>query len=372
MNQSNKKTILLVGGGTGGHSIPLLLLYKKLTTEHSDISVKIIGSDSELDHRIFDGVEDFVPLKSGKLHRREHWRNLREAIKMISGFREARRLLRELSPIMIFSKGGFISLPVIYWAKRLHIPYSIHESDIEMGEANKYAASNAENIYVGFPVKNYPVEHKDRIKFVGQMIDDKIVSVKKYDLFGFDSQKPVIFVTGGSQGAHSLNSAVFESLSNLLLEYSIIHQVGSHDLDEAKMAADNLPAELRKNYFVRDFLEKENGNNMMGNAYSLADLVVSRAGATTLAEIALYKKPSILIPYQFASDNHQQKNAEVLVEEGAAVMIKNDNLNKTELTKTILNLMSDQSKRTKISDAVSNIFPRNAVSIISKEIMEGR
>src|SRR3989344_6019402 len=364
-----KNKILLVGGGTGGHIVPVYNIYQFLKKADSKLKVYIVGSGAEIEKQFFADSPDYFILKTGKFQRYLIIENIWQLVLLIYGLAQALRLLTRIRPKIIFTKGSFVSLPIVFWARILRIPYFIHESDAVIGRANKFAARGAKKVFTGFPVDNYKSVEKSKLEFVGQIINNEVRETKlsKFD-FGFSNSNAVIFVTGGSLGALNINRNVFRALPELLPKYNLIHQTGVQGFVEAIEVRAKLSESMRRSYFIADFLSSTISDDRKSAAMREADLVIARAGATSVAEIALAGKPMILIPYPYASGDHQTKNAEILRKEKACVIITDRELNSDILASTINKLFEDKSKMREMSKSAKKCFPENAVNIIGKEI----
>jgi len=260
-------------------------------------------------------------------------------------------------------------LPITFWARVLSIPYFIHESDIEMGYSNRLAASGAKKVFTGFPA-NFFSRYKwvGKVEFVGQLVNIS-EKTEKYD-FGFKNNKPCIFVTGGSQGSKIINDTVFDTLKVLLPMYNIMHQTGSLSYDQAVSAKDKLDISMKSSYFVKDFFDIVDKRNLMYSAIKQADLIITRCGLNTLAEIAFMGKPMIMIPYQHSSGDHQMKNA---MEIGAITdlpVINDKDLNKDVLIKTIETVFDEKNKDNELIQKYEKIFPRNGLKIVTDNIIK--
>lgn len=367
----NKK-IILVGGGTGGHIVPVFEVYRALQSRN-DIDQIVVGSGSAIEKNFFGGVPGYRVIKTGKLHRHLTKKNIREMALLLVGFAQAFVLLLTQRPKLIFSKGGYAALPLVFWANVFRIPYFIHESDTEMGLSNRFAAHKAKKIFVTFPPKFYrSLPANERVVFSGPIIRSalsKNINVK-HDYFGFDTDRPTIFITGGSQGALAINKCVAKSLPTLLLKFNIIHQTGEYSFRWASDYRSSLPELVRKNYFLTDFLHIEGGHDRMVEAMRVADLIVSRAGANTISEIASLGKAMILIPWKHASADHQTKNAQILAEAGAAAIINDDDLSPKLLITTIEEIFSgDQAKLRLMARNAKMVFAEDGLATIVESII---
>lgn len=366
--RNKKKTILLVGGGSGGHITPILNIYSVLKRQ-SNLNVVVVGGTTLVDEKLYAGIENHIKLLTGKLHRALTLENLFQFLCLIWGLGTSLKILKKKKPNLIFSKAGYVSLPIIFWAKVLKIPYFIHESDIEMGSANKYASKGATKIFVGFPKNNYKID-KDLTIYTGQILSPNMLAASKDDFdFGFSHKKPVIFITGGSQGSRNINNAIFKSLPLLLSHYNIIHHTGSLDYEKAIEIRSNLNKDDRYSYFISALLTKTaDGTDMMKSAIAQSRVVISRASATTLAEISIFKKPMIIIPYKYAASDHQAKNAIFYKKNHAAIIIGDDDLDDKILISKIDFLFKNPDEMKKIGQNAFDLLPRDGLSIITDEI----
>lgn len=366
------KTILLVGGGTGGHIVPVLTIREELIKQKVGINIVTIGGNSKIDQKLYAGLDNHISLLTGKLHRTFTFENIIQLFLFCWGLIYSYLILKKIKPNLIFSKAGYVSLPFIFWSKLLKIPYFIHESDIEMGASNKLAAKSAIKIFVGFPIKNYPNFAKEKLEYVGQIfrIDPSFPKNKTFD-FGFNNKKQTIFVTGGSQGSRNINKAIFQILKSVLLDYNIIHHTGNLDYEKAIEERAKLPIDQKHSYSISPLLTKTtDGIDVMRSAISHSDLVISRASATTLAEVSAMKKAIIAIPYKYAAADHQTKNAEFYRTNKAAIVISDDNLNADILKKQIINLFSRPSKMKELGRHAYALQNLDGLSKITGEIIK--
>lgn len=371
MTNRNNKTILLVGGGTGGHIVPILHLRQELLRRDNNLTVLTVGGISEIDQKLYAGLSNHISLRTGKLHRAVTAGNLIQLFLLCWGIFSSFALLAKNKPSLIFSKAGYVSLPIIFWARILKIPYFIHESDIEMGAANKFAARAAEKIFVGFPIENYPSIAKERMEFVGQILRPNIFAnkdAKSFD-FEFNNNKPIIFITGGSQGSRNINKAIFEIIDDILCDYNLIHHIGSLDYEKAIEVRASLKNELKQSYFISPLLTKTKNNiDLMESAILQSSLVICRASATTLSEVSVAKKPIITIPYKYAAGNHQTKNAMYYKKNRAAMVISDDKLNGAALKKQIIDLFSQPMTMKETGEAAYRLQLVDGLSKVTDEI----
>lgn len=358
---------MLVGGGTGGHAGPILAIYQELKKIQPGLPIHVVGVGSEEEKYFFSGLPLYHKIKSGKLHRYFTLKNITESAKFCLGFIESIVLLLSVKPRLIFSKGGYTSMPLISVANLLGIPYFLHESDIEMGRTNKVMSKNAKKVFVCFPVEYYSGIDRDKLVWSGPILREDIGTEKDAKkIFNFTRSNPVIFLTGGSQGSLSLTKSMIAIAPKLLGKYSIIHQAGKHSIKIAKEFWSGLSAENKQNYYLTEFLSIKNNVDKMWEAIKAADLVITRAGST-IAEVAIMGKPMILVPWKHAAQNHQLKNAKYLVKHHAAVMIEEEEFSSETLLGAINAVFSKKDHDNK---TVSEVFPKDGVKKICDEIIK--
>lgn len=297
----NQMRIILAGGGTAGHVLPLIEIARELKKRGH----KVIYIGSGNPERRLVKIVKFKQIQSGKWRRYFSLQNFIDILKVCVGIFQARSIIKRLKPNAVLIKGGYVSLPVVIGSYLTNIPLYAHESDVVLGWANGLAAYFARTIFVGFPVDNYPVKLRSKMIYTGTPVrtNHSHASVKQ---FGFSKNLPIVLVTGGSQGARGINELVFGGLKDLLQTYQIIHITGSHDFNRAIEARNRLPFHLKDRYSVYKFLEED-----FMDGLKVADVVITRGGATSLAEIASMKKRAIVVPLPTAASDHQRKNAEV-------------------------------------------------------------
>ena len=314
------KRIILTGGGTAGHVTPNIALLPRLKELGYDI--QYIGSYTGIEKEL---IEPFgIPyhgISSGKLRRYFSVQNFTDPFRVLKGFREAHKLIRQLKPDVIFSKGGFVSVPVVLAGKRCKVPVIIHESDMTPGLANKIAIPSAAKVCCNFPetLKSLP---EGKAVLTGSPIRQELLSGNKIaamDMCHFTSDKPVILVIGGSLGAVAVNNAVREALPELLKDFQIIHLCGKGKMDES----------LKD---VEGYCQFEYIKNELRNLFALADIVISRAGANAICELLALHKPNLLIPLSAnASRGDQILNARSFERQGFSLVLEEEQLTKETL-----------------------------------------
>lgn len=293
-----------------------------------------------------------------------NWLNTKDFFKFNAGILKAHRLLRDFGADVVFVKGGFVGLPVGIAARRLKIPLVIHESDMTLGMTNQFLAKYAQFVAVGFPLEFYRQYDKKNLVYIGSPVPrTSLVGDKKSARahFRLTENKPSIFITGGSQGAQGVNKIVFDGLEILTKNYNIIHQVGEHDIERARFLASRLDPDQKKSYRPYSFLRTE-----MGLAYALSDVVVSRAGANALINLAAWSKPAIIIPLPSSAQGHQAQNARNLARAGAIRVLQQENLTPLRLAAEIDGLLNDKPAREYLARTIHKFY--NAES--SKDLAE--
>lgn len=324
------KRIVLTGGGSAGHVTPHLALLPHLLEEGYD--VHYFGTEDGIEHKMMTlpGVT-YHAIKSGKLRRYHDWKNFTDPFRVIAGVFQASRLMKELNPDVCFSKGGFVSVPVVIGAARHHVPVLCHESDLTPGLANKICARFAKKIATTFPECAQTLG--DKAVCTGTPMRASLFSgsrEKGLALCGFDGKKPVLIMMGGSLGAQSVNKALREALPRLLEKLDVLHITGKGNLDESLQT---LPG-YRQFEFLSDDLP---------DALACADFVLSRAGSNALGEFQALKKPMLLVPYpKGASRGDQILNAESFRSRGLCHVLLQENMTADSLYDALMELMADK------------------------------
>lgn len=307
------KRIILTGGGTAGHVTPNIALLPRLRELQYDIHY--IGSYNGMERNLIEkqGIP-YHGISSGKLRRYFSLQNFTDPFRVLKGFGEANKLIKKLKPDVIFSKGGFVSVPVVMAGKRNRVPTIIHESDMTPGLANKLSISSATKVCCNFPetLKCLPPE---KAVLTGSPIRQELMtgSPERARAFcGFEEVRPVILIIGGSLGAAAVNDAVRNILPQLLEKYQVIHLCGKNKLDAALK---NL-----KGYAQFEYISEE-----LKDLFALADIVISRAGANAICELLALKKPNLLIPLSAnASRGDQILNARSFERQGFSLVLEEE------------------------------------------------
>ena len=365
MCQNMHKRILLTGGGTGGHIYPLIAVARKLKGE---AELKYFGPKNIFSFYLLGEGIAIKHITSSKIRRYFSFLNFLDGFRFIWSIFQAFFKVYWFMPDVCFSKGGPGSAPVILACRFYRVPIVIHESDSIPGKANLIASRYAKIIETGFEsvtetFKNYG-SGTSIVKVVGNPVREDILRfVEPADArrsFGLDVVKPTILILGGSQGATRINDFIYKNLDVLIAKYQIIHGVGNENYVEYMSRFEKLP----QGYFVVAYFE-----NNLSEAYGAADLVISRAGATTIFELAALGKPAILVPLPESANGHQKENAYQYGKTGAAIVIEQENLLINLLESQLHQLLDSPEKLKFMSQAAKGFYKSNATEIIVKDIL---
>jgi UDP-N-acetylglucosamine--N-acetylmuramyl-(pentapeptide) pyrophosphoryl-undecaprenol N-acetylglucosamine transferase len=325
------KRIVLTGGGTAGHVTPNLALIPSLLSEGWDIHY--VGTAEGIERKLIEPIEavTYHAVSTGKLRRYFDVKNLTDPFRVVAGAAQAFALLRRLRPGLVFAKGGFVSVPVVYGAAALRIPVLLHESDMTPGLANKLALPFSKKLLCTFPEAAKRAGGKGL--HVGTPLRPELFQGSReagFKLFGFRDERPVLMVMGGSSGAQSINRALRSALPALTGGFQVLHICGAGNLEA------NLEGTF--NYCQREYLTDE-----MPHAYAMADVMISRAGSNTLSEILALRKPALLIPYpKTASRGDQILNARSFAQRGLSRLLMQEDMTPETLRTSIVDVYKDR------------------------------
>lgn len=344
------KRIILTGGGTAGHVTPNIALVPTLRKLNYDI--RYIGSYNGIERMLIEEMKiPYYGIDSGKLRRYFDPKNFTDPFKVIHGYGQAKKLMKQLKPDVVFSKGGFVTVPVVMAAHRHHVPVIIHESDMTPGLANKLSIPSADKVCCNFPetMSHLP---DGKAVLTGSPIRQELLSGNKLNALkfcGFTANKPVLMIIGGSQGSAIVNDAMRGILPELLKTFQVIHLCGKDKVDHS---LDHL-----EGYIQFEYIEKE-----LADLFALADVCVSRAGANAICEILALRKPNLLIPLSAnASRGDQILNAESFENQGFSEVLTEEQLAPSILIPRILKLYENRAsyiakmETSEQSDAISKI-----------------
>lgn len=366
--------IVFTGGGTGGHFYPIIAVAEAL----QDLAQKegfpepklYFASDSPIDAKLLlEKKIEFVQIGAGKKRTYSSIQNFFDIFKTIGGVFTALWKIFLIYPDVVFGKGGYASFPVLIASRILGIPVVIHESDSVPGRVNQWAGDFAKYVAVSYPDVATYFKNKDRVAYTGQPIRKDLFKPVDVDVrsdFNLPDDKPIILVLGGSQGAQAINDVVIDILPQLLNRAVVIHQVGDANLEWVRLRATSAIGEHpdAAHYMPYGFID---GQTL--RAFGAAcDLVISRAGST-IFEIAMWGKPSILIPLPIAHGDHQKVNAYAYARTGASIVLEQANLKSSILNTTIWKILDDRTKSANMSEAARGFFEQEAQDKIAKAIL---
>ena len=352
-----KKKIVMTGGGTAGHVTPNIAMMPAL--KEAGYEITYIGSYNGMERELIEAQKiPYIGISSGKLRRYFDWKNFTDPFKVLKGYGQAVSTLKKLKPDVVFSKGGFVSVPVVLAAKHCHIPAIIHESDITPGLANRIAIRGAKKVCCNFPetMKYLP---EDKAVLTGSPIHRELFSgdpeaARKLCRFP-DHNKPVLLIIGGSSGSKAINEAVRKILPELLEEFYIIHLCGKGNLDN------------QLNGLI-GYAQFEYASTELTDMFALADMAVSRAGANSICELLALRKPNILIPLSAAASRGDQiLNAKSFAKQGFSYVLEEENVTDQSLLTAIHEVYQN---RDKYKNAMSESGQMDSIGAILKIIEE--
>ncbi len=332
----------------------------RIIKSDSGIDVFYIGEKNGVEEKITkeEGIA-FYGIHTGKLRRYFSLQNIIDVLKVPVGVVESFRILKRLKPDLVFSKGGYVSVPVVLAARLLKIPIWLHESDSTPGLSTKIASRFAQKIWLSFEESRPFFAKYKNVGVVGNPIRSEILKGDKaegYKLTGFSSHKPVVLIMGGSSGARSLNKVVLEALPKLLKEVQVVHVTGENSVMSLRGAG----ATKQSHYRNFSFLNKE-----LPDVYAIADVIVTRAGSGSIFEGLALGKPLLLVPLpKWASRGDQIENAEIFARHGWAQVLRQESLTPKKLQATILELLNKKLVRHKTSHTYLNAAARIADEIL--------
>lgn len=366
--------ILFTGGGTAGHIFPIIAIIRELKKNYpyGDFQFFYLGPKDKFAKEVLlkEGVE-VKTISAGKIRRYFSFQNLIDLFfKFPIGILQAFYHTFVISPDLIFSKGGYGSLPIVLSGWLLLVPIFLHESDVSPGLANKIASKFAIEIFTAFPVEKTSYFPAKKMISIGNPVRREILEDFKKEsqkLLKLIGEKPIILILGGSQGAQRINNTILVILSEILKDFEIIHQTGKENFKEVTEEANVVITEDLKNYYHPfPFLDEAE----LSQAYQTADLIISRAGAGSIFEIAAVGKPSILVPLTEAAQNHQIRNAYTFAEKGAALVIEEANFKPHFIIERIKYLFSQPEKLKEMAKRAKEFSRPQSARIIAEYLVE--
>lgn len=362
MDQKKTYKIVISGGGTGGHIFPALAIANALKRLAPETEILFVGAEGRMEmEKVPAAGYKIIGLEIQGINRSSLWKNVSLPWKLLKSMQKSRRILKEFSPDVAVGVGGYASGPLLLAARKLSVPYLIQEQNSFAGVTNKNLGAGAAKVCVAFEgmERFFP---SDRILLTGNPIRPEAVQISgkrenAMSFFGLDPSKKTILLTGGSLGARTLNEVMSTGYGDLVKEnIQVIWQCGSYYYDALKSIQ---AVGIRVYPFIKE----------MDLAYAAADLVISRAGAGTIAELCAVGKPVILVPSPNVAEDHQTKNAQALTEKDAAVMIR-DHEAKDQLILAARALLSDENRTQALSSNISRLALLDADTVIAEEVLK--
>ena len=354
--------VILAGGKTGGHIFPAVAMAEEFKRRFPESKVVFVGTKDGLESKIVPkhGFKLIFICARG-LKRKASLRNLMLPCYVLKSLRQSLRILNQERPDLVVGTGGYVSFPVVLSARLKNIPTLIQEQNSYPGVSTRLLAFLVDRVCLSYLSSMNYFLTKRKLKVIGNPVRAEIVSANRYEAlrkFNLDPSKKTIFVFGGSQGAHAINQAVLEILDFLSENWQLLWQTGESDLAFVTEKVNEKKIKCAVFPFIED----------MRSAYAASDLVISRAGALTLAEICACGKPSLLIPYPFATADHQRYNAQVLQKEGAAEMILQKDLTPELLARKLSSLLSDEERLKTMAEQSKKMGKPDATSLLVNEM----
>ena len=358
--------VLVSGGGTGGHIYPAVSLVKHIKEKNPDAEFLYIGTKKGLESKIVP--DQGIPFKTIEIQgfkRSLSLSNFKTVYLFLNSIKEAKKIIKDFQPDVVIGTGGYVCGSVVYAASKLKIPTIIHEQNSVAGMTNKFLSKHVDKIGICFSdvAQDFP---KEKVVMVGNPRAQEVAGIEKsaiLETFDLNPEIPTVLIFGGSRGALAINDAIIESLAEFKEKpYQVLYASGEIYFEEVNQKWQSLtPSD---NVKVVPYIK--NMENVLGNI----DLVVGRAGATSLAEITSIGLPSILIPSPNVTNDHQTKNAQSLVKQSAALMISNADLNQETLVKAIDDLMLNEEKRKEMAIASKKEGIQDATDRLYQLMME--
>lgn len=357
--------VLLSGGGTGGHIFPAIAIAQEIQKRYPDAEFLFIGAENKMEmEKVPQAGFKIVGLNIAGFDRANKLSNFKLPFKLVSSLWKARKVIKNFKPDFAVGTGGFASGPALWTAASLGVPTFIQEQNAYPGVTNKLLSKKAKAVFTAYPnmEKDFPLT---KVIFSGNPIRENIVTdiietSEAKEKLGLDKNKLVILSVGGSLGSRTINNGWKANIDNLKnAGYQLIWQTGKLDFKTLSQESEisNLKSQIQLKEFISD----------MALAYSAADVIVSRAGAIAISELSVAKKPVVLIPFPFAAEDHQTKNAMNLVEKNAAKMVKDSEMN-DQFWSTVSTICQDENLRKEMSQQLELFAKPKATQMIVDEI----
>ena len=369
--------VLMSGGGTGGHIFPAIAIADEIQKRFPDAEFLFIGANGKMEmEKVPQAGYKIVGLNIAGFDRGNLLKNINLPFKVISSLMKARKTIKEFNPDFAIGTGGFASGPALYTASRLGVPIFVQEQNSLPGKTNIFLSKKAKAVFTAYPNMEQ-FFHGTKTFFLGNpirknIITDLIETKSAKEKLGLNPEKLTILSVGGSLGSRTINNGWKENFNQIVeKEYQLIWQTGKTDyaeiVDRCRLSvdgkSDNQKPTTNNQILVREFISD------MALAYSAADVIVSRAGAIAISELAVAKKPVLLVPFPFAAEDHQTKNAMTLVEKNAAKMVKDTEM-KDRFLSTLLAICENENERKEMSANLEFFAKPKATNEIVSKILE--
>ena len=356
------KKAIITGGGTGGHIYPAIAIGEKIKEENPDVDLAYVGIKGGPEERIAkkNGYE-FIPIRAMGIPRKISKKLFKALISNLRGLGQARKILKSFKPDLVVGTGGYVCVPILYMASRMGIRSIVHESNSYPGMASKFLQNKVDKVLISYEAARDRFKHKDNIVVTGNPVRNSFdLSFSDRDLedLGISKDIPVVFSFGGSNGSYALNKAVLDLSKILDGEFYLLHQTGIRYYD-------SFLEEIEENPYIKAFKYIDN----IDLFYGVADLVIASSGAMSLSEISVVKKPSILIPKAYTTENHQEFNARTYQDNGASKMILEKDLDGRKLKEAIMDIVADKEKMKEMGERAYKLSDDKSVDKIYSEIL---
>lgn len=366
---NRKLRIVFAGGGTGGHLFPALAIADKIKQLKPDAEITFVGTKDKIEARVVpQRGYNFAPIWISGFRRKFTFNNLLFPIKVVVAIAQSFFLMKKVKPDVVIGTGGYVCGPPLYVATKMKIPTLIQEQNSYPGATTRKLAAYVNEVHISFESSRQHLRRSDNIKLSGNPTNAKLGTVTREEgakHFSFNPNTKTLLVFGGSLGATSINMEMDRILPELLKAGAqVIWQTGKIDFERINKGMQaKLDVEEKRRVRIYEFIEQ------MEFAYAASDVAVCRAGASTIAELAVVGLPSVLVPYPFAAADHQTENARAMVEQGAAVMIKDGDLN-AQLLSTVKELLADEPRLAKMSEQARSLGKPDAAATIAQAALE--
>lgn len=345
--------VIVSGGGTGGHIYPAIAMCQKLEEEIDDLEILYVGLNDGPEKRIVNKYGyKFRSIEAMGLPRKISKRLFKSLLTNLKGFKEAKKIIKEFKPDLVIGTGGYVCAPILYQASKKNVKTLIHESNSFPGVTTRFLSNKVDLVCISFEEAKKHLKNKKNVYVTGNPVRTNFntsYSQEDLDKLGIKKDRPVVFSFGGSNGSYALNKVVLELSKNIGGEYYLLHQTGKKNYDK-------FMEEMTENEFIKVFAYIDN----IDLFYAVSDLVIASSGAMSLAEISSVKKPSILIPKAYTTENHQQYNAMTYVDNKASLMILEKDLSGNLLNENILKMISDKEKLKDMGESSGKLAHKDA------------